>query len=91
MSDFEVVDPLRRDVLEKRAARKLRRRDRRIAGLTMRIAHLEAVVAAQASQAGQLPRDLERAVQRALCNVRMIPVLGLGGDLRITSVTTEQP
>jgi hypothetical protein len=34
----------------------------------------------------RLPRDVTRAVQEALCNVRMIPVLGIRSNDKIIEV-----
>lgn len=67
-----------------RLRRKLEQRDRRIAGLTRRIADLESALVTKDVEIQRLPRDVTRAVQEALCNVRMIPVLGLGRSTRIT-------
>jgi hypothetical protein len=65
-----------------RLQRKLEKRDQRIAGLERRVVLLERAVAARDS----LPRDLTRVVQEALCNVRMIPVIGVGKNARIVEV-----
>lgn len=59
-----------------RLRRKLAQRDQKIAGQDRRIAALEAALAARVLDAKQLPRDITKAVQDALCNVRMIPVFG---------------
>lgn len=69
-----------------RLQRKLLKRDQRIDGLQRRIAQLEHALAAQTLAATNLPRDITKAVQAALCNVRMIPVLGLGRSDRIVEV-----
>ena len=36
--------------------------------------------------AQQLRRDIEKSVTRALCNVRMVPVLNIGGHQKIAEV-----
>lgn len=70
--------------------RKLAQRDRRIAGLERELAAARTALALQAMKLGRLPIDVERAVQRALCNVRMIPVLGLSSSDRIVEVRAEK-
>lgn len=65
-----------------RLKRKIRRRDVKIAGLEKKIARLQRV----ALEVHALPRNVERAVQNALCNVRMIPVFGAGRDAKILEV-----
>ena len=72
-----------------RLRKKLAQRDRRIAGLASRIDELESALALSEMRAQRLPIDVERAVQRALCNVRMIPVLGIGTDAQILEVATK--
>jgi predicted RNase H-like nuclease (RuvC/YqgF family) len=71
-----------------RLQRKLAQRDRRIAGMQRRIADLEHSLATKDMEVKRLPIDVTRAVQEALCNVRMIPVLGLGGGTKIVEVRT---
>jgi hypothetical protein len=73
-----------------RLQRKLAQRDRRIAGLQRYIAELEHALSVKDIEMKRLPRDVTRAVQEALCNVRMIPVLGLGGGTRIVEVRTAE-
>lgn len=70
----------------KRLNRKLQKRDRRITALEHRIMLLENQIATKDLQAKRLPLDVTRAVQQALCNVRMIPVLGVGRDAKILDV-----
>ena len=60
----------------RRLRKRIEKRDRRIQGMERKIADLEHVIATQELAARRLPIDVERAVQRALCNVRMIPVFG---------------
>ena len=59
-----------------RLRRKLKQRDQRIAGLNRRIEQLEQALASRVLDAKQMPREITKAVQDALCNVRMIPVFG---------------
>jgi hypothetical protein len=54
-----------------RLQRKLAQRDRRIAGMQRRIADLEHSLATKDMEVKRLPIDVTRAVQEALCNVRM--------------------
>lgn len=63
---------LRADIRENRLLRKIARRDERIIGLERRISELEHEV----SMIGKHREDVYKAVQDALCNVRMIPVRG---------------
>ena len=70
----------------KRLKRKLEKRDRRIAALEHRIILLENQIATKDLQAKRLPLDVTRAVQEALCNVRMIPVIGTGKNAKILDV-----
>jgi hypothetical protein len=66
-------------LVERRVRRlqsKLDKRDKKIAGLKRRIQELEHALAVKDVEVKRLPRDVTRAVQEALCNVRMIPVLG---------------
>lgn len=74
----------------KRLKRKLEKRDRRIAALEHRIMLLENQIATKDLQAKRLPLDVTRAVQEALCNVRMIPVLGVGKNARILDVNFSE-
>lgn len=90
-SESQMRDYARAQVIKahKRAERQRRRvaaRDKKIAGLKRRIADLEHALAVKDIEVKRLPRDVTRAVQEALCNVRMIPVLGVGGDTRIVEV-----
>ena len=79
-------------VLRDRLKKKISQRDQKITGLKKRIADLETAVATQAVTLKSLPKDVERAVQRALCNVRMIPVLGIGSSDKIVEVrAAEKP
>ena len=69
-----------------RLRRKLERRDLKIAGLKKRVADLETMLATREIAARGLPLDVARAVQAALCNIRMIPVHGVGRSDRIVEV-----
>lgn len=82
-----VGSPVERHV--RRLRRKLEKRDEKIAGLKRRIADLEHALAVKDVEVKRLPRDVTRAVQEALCNVRMIPVLGIGKDARILEVKSS--
>jgi len=73
-----------------RLQRKVAQRDRRIAGLERELAATRTALALQSMKLERLPIDVERAVQRALCNVRMIPVLGLSSSDRIVEVRAEK-
>jgi hypothetical protein len=75
---------------EGRLRRKLEQRDRRIAGLLRRIDELQSALITKDFEVKRMPTDVVRAVQQALCNVRMIPVLGLGSGDRIVEVTTTK-
>ena len=76
--------PLERGVRRLRA--KVAQRDRRIAGLERRLAETNALLVSQMFEVKRIPLEVERAVQRALCNVRMIPVLGLRGNDKIVEI-----
>jgi len=78
----------------RRLRRKLEKRNQRIAGLERRIAKLEAALALRSGDAvvvdfTKLRHDLAKAVTEALCNVRMIPVLDIGGHRKIVEVRTS--
>jgi hypothetical protein len=74
------------DVTIARLRRKIEGRDKRIAGLQRRIADLEHALATQTLRNDRLPGEVTKAVQRALCNVRLIPMLGIGGHDRIAEI-----
>lgn len=71
---------------EQRLLKRIAQRDRRIAGMARRIADLEHALAVEDVEIKRLPRDVTRAVQEAMCNVRMIPVLGIGSNDKIIEV-----
>ena len=56
---------------------KLEKRNHRITGLLRRIALLESALATKTIEERNFSRDVTRAVQSALCNVRMIPIHGI--------------
>ena len=68
------------DLQVRRLRRKLEKRDKKISGLKQRIADLEHALAVKDLEVKYLPRNVTKAVQEALCNVRMIPVFGIGAD-----------
>jgi hypothetical protein len=68
--------------------RRIARKDARIAALEKRIAVLERELCCRTLDLGTLAYRVEGAVQRALCNVRMIPVLGTK-TTKIEIVTNE--
>lgn len=78
--------PLDRRV--RRLLRKIEQRDRRIDGLTRRVAMLESALATKDLDSKRLPLDVVRAVQQALSNVRLIPIIGAGKNSRIVEVKT---
>ncbi len=79
------------EVQRLRLKRKLEQRDRRIKALQERISELQYMLVTEDMEIKRLPRDVTRAVQEALCNVRMIPILGIGGDKKIVEIkVTEQ-
>ncbi len=74
-----------------RLRRKLEQRDRRIAGLERRIDLLERTIVGLSTahdmiDSTRLKRDITRAVQEALCNVRMIP-MHIGSRIREVDVS----
>jgi hypothetical protein len=73
----------------RRLRRKLEKRDEKISGLKRRIADLEHALAVKDVEAKRLPREVTRAVQEALCNVRLIPLVGLGQSARILEVKSS--
>lgn len=73
----------------RRLLRRIEKRDTKIAGMKRRIQELEHALAVKDIEVKRLPRDVTRAVQEALCNVRMIPVLGIGESARILEVKSS--
>lgn len=76
---------------ESRLRRKLKERDQKIAGMKRRISALEHALATRTMDLESLSRNVERAVVRALCNVRMIPALGVGQSAKILEVRAIDP
>lgn len=74
-----------------RLRRKLAQRDQRIAGLMRRVEMLESALSTKDMEMKRLPNDVTRAVQRALCNVRLIPMIGIGGNGKILDVRYADP
>lgn len=72
--------------LVRRYERRIEKRDRRIAGLERKIKRLEEALSWRTIDLESLSRNVGDVVQRALCNVRMIPVFGGKRDKVITEV-----
>ena len=70
----------------KKIMKKLNSRDRKIAGLQRKVRLLESELAMRTID---LPKNIRRSVEEALCNVRMVPVLGILHDRRIVNLTVE--
>ncbi len=60
--------------MKTRYERKLAKRDKRIAGMQRRIHHLESALAEKALTSEKLQVNVVHAVERALMNVRFIPI-----------------
>lgn len=74
----------------KQLERKLRKREKHIEGMRREIERLQRSLAMHALRVQSIPSDVERAVQNALCNVRMIPVRGAMGSDRIVEVKASK-
>lgn len=70
-----------------RMQRRIDKRDKVIAAQRKYIQALESELASAVT----MPDKVHDAVQRALCNVRMIPVLGLGKEDKIISAEAAKP
>lgn len=70
-----------------RMQRKLDSRDAKIRGLERRVLKLESALASRTLDLESLSRNVSRAVTEALCNVRMIPVFGVGKGHKIVEIT----
>ena len=66
--------------------RRIAQRDRKISGLERKTKRLEEVLAWRTIDLESLSRNVRQEVQDALCNVRMIPVLGVNRNAVITEV-----
>lgn len=66
--------------------RKLAKRERRIKGMQRRIDELETALSLHAIRIDRLPERVTKAVQDALCNVRLIPLVGAGRSDKIVEI-----
>lgn len=78
-----------------RLQRKVDQKNRRIAGMERRIARLEHSLSIRSDGAivvdsFSLRKDITKAVQEALCNVRMIPVFGSLRDKQFSVKLTAE-
>lgn len=76
------------EIEKKRFERRLRRKDKRIAGLERKIQILETALVYRSLDLKNLTENIQNAVERTLCNVRMIPVHSLGRHSVIAEVKT---
>ena len=76
----------RHEVAIARLKRKLAQRDNRITGLENKIKQQNELLFLLEQSVKRTPIEVTRAVQEALCNVRMIPVLGIRSNDRIIEV-----
>ena len=82
------------DLALQRLQKKLAKRDRRIEGMQRYIRHLEGLLRPAIKSrleilSPEVQRQLTYAVQRAIANVRMIPVLGIHSNDRVVRVEVE--
>jgi hypothetical protein len=82
------MKPTPNEIRLERANRRIQRRDRKIAGLQRKIELLENALAWRTIDLESVTRNVHDAVQRALCNVRMIPIHGGTRDQVIAEVRT---
>jgi multidrug resistance efflux pump len=82
------MKPTPNEIRLERANRRIQRRDRKIAGLQREIKRLEQALAWRTIDLESVTRNVHDAVQRALCNVRMIPIDGWTRDQVIAEVRT---
>lgn len=73
---------------KKRFERRLRRKDKRIEGLERKIQILETALVSRSLDLKNLTTNIQDAVERTLCNVRMIPVHSLGRHPVIAEIRT---
>lgn len=81
-----IDETLQAAVARQRLARRIEKRDLKIAGLERKIKRLEEALTWRTIDLECLSRNVRREVQDALCNVRMIPVFGGARDKVITEV-----
>lgn len=74
-----------------RLLRRIDRKDNKIAALEKKIQKLEAALSLRSMDLESLSRNVHDAVQRAMCNVRMIPVHGGIRDSKIVEVRSISP
>lgn len=74
-----------------RLLRRIDRKDKKIAALEKKIQKLEAALSWRTMDLESLSRNVHDAVQRAMCNVRMIPVHGGMRDTKILEVRSISP
>jgi len=68
------------NITQQRLFRRIERRDKRIAGLERKIKQLESALSYRTMDLESLSRNIQKEVQQALCNVRMIPVHGFNDN-----------
>jgi len=71
------------EVKIQRLQRRIAKRDEKIKAMELRISLLERALATRTLDLESLSKNLENVVQRALCNVRMIPVFDAGKKSRV--------
>ena len=82
------------DLALQRLQKKLAKRDRRIEGMQRYIRHLEGLLRPAIKSrleilSPEVQRQLTYVVQRAIANVRMIPVMGIHSNDRVVRVEVE--
>lgn len=82
------------ELVLQRLRKKLAKRDRRIEGMRRYIQRLERMLGPAMTDnldmlSPNVQRQLIAAVQRAMANVRLIPVIGLRSDDRVVRVEVE--
>lgn len=73
-----------------RMQKKLNKRDRKIAALEKEIRELKSALCVHSFMIKRIPVDVTKAVQSALCNVRMIPIIGIGSSDRIVDIQVNR-
>jgi hypothetical protein len=73
-----------------RMQKKIDKRDRKIAALEKEIRELKSALCVHSLMIKKIPVDVTKAVQSALCNVRMIPIIGVGGSDRIIDIQVNR-